>query len=159
MPNTTTGINKKSKTHGHDIPTYSNSKFRRIQNPQSINRKQPSRSHDEVLGDSEDQEAQRDYWITSLHWQQFANKSTNMISRGTLRPRGNYTSRPRGTTPQPRPRLPAYVEVNEEYIVKVEERDEGELPMVRLQYFAEEAARDDVIEDYENYEDDIKTQE
>eukprot|EP00971_Amphidinium_carterae_P348616 6490594-Amphidinium_carterae.2 len=32
------------------------------------------------------------------------NTSINMISRGTLRPRGNYTARPRGTTPQQRQR-------------------------------------------------------
>eukprot|EP00971_Amphidinium_carterae_P019482 383463-Amphidinium_carterae.3 len=52
------------------------------------------------------------------------NKTINMISNRPLRPRGSYTSRPRGTTPQPRQRLPAYIEVNEDHIVKVEERDE-----------------------------------
>eukprot|EP00971_Amphidinium_carterae_P267833 5313660-Amphidinium_carterae.1 len=41
------------------IPTRTTAtKRRRTQNPQSINRKQPIRSHDEVLGDSEDQETQ-----------------------------------------------------------------------------------------------------
>eukprot|EP00971_Amphidinium_carterae_P085520 1691944-Amphidinium_carterae.3 len=76
-----------------------------------------------------------------------SNRGINMISRGSLRPRGSYTTRPRGSPPQPRQRIPAYIEVNEEYIVKVEERDEGELPMIgQLQYFVEEAARDDVIE-------------
>eukprot|EP00971_Amphidinium_carterae_P165574 3282329-Amphidinium_carterae.3 len=44
------------------------------------------------------------------------NGSINMISRGSLRPRGSYTSRPRGTTPQPRQRIPAHIEVNEDHI-------------------------------------------
>eukprot|EP00971_Amphidinium_carterae_P181257 3595686-Amphidinium_carterae.3 len=68
------------------------------------------------------------------------NKTINMISKGALQPRGSYTSRPRGTTPQPRQRLPTYIEENEENIVKVEDNDDE---LARLQYFAEEAARRD----------------
>eukprot|EP00971_Amphidinium_carterae_P089482 1771210-Amphidinium_carterae.2 len=42
------------------------------------------------------------------------------------------------------------------YIVKVEEHDDTDYPLVRLQYFAEEAARDDV--NFENFENnDIKS--
>eukprot|EP00971_Amphidinium_carterae_P142964 2832507-Amphidinium_carterae.1 len=33
------------------------------------------------------------------------NRSVNMITRGQLRPRGNYNRQHRGTTPQPRQRL------------------------------------------------------
>eukprot|EP00971_Amphidinium_carterae_P123040 2435989-Amphidinium_carterae.1 len=48
------------------------------------------------------------------------NRSINMTTRGTLRPRGSQSSRPRGTTPQPRqPRL-QHIQVNETHIVKIE---------------------------------------
>eukprot|EP00971_Amphidinium_carterae_P051286 1009693-Amphidinium_carterae.1 len=51
------------------------------------------------------------------------NKSVNMITRGQLRPRGNYGSRQlRGTTPQPRQRLRSLQHLqDEEDDVKVEE--------------------------------------
>eukprot|EP00971_Amphidinium_carterae_P043433 854780-Amphidinium_carterae.1 len=59
MPYTTTGISQKNEAHRHEIPTCTTTtKRRRTQNPQSINRKQSIRPHDEVLGHSEDQEAQ-----------------------------------------------------------------------------------------------------
>eukprot|EP00971_Amphidinium_carterae_P238522 4735008-Amphidinium_carterae.1 len=75
------------------------------------------------------------------------NKSVNMITRGQLRPRGNYGSRQlRGTTPQPRQRLQRLQdeEVNDltgqEYFVNQAN-----------EYFAEEAAGEDDIEDkYDN---------
>eukprot|EP00971_Amphidinium_carterae_P082020 1622585-Amphidinium_carterae.1 len=39
--------------------------------------------------------------------------SVNMITRGQLRPRGSHNAlRARGTTPQPRQRLPVYQENN-----------------------------------------------
>eukprot|EP00971_Amphidinium_carterae_P109427 2166880-Amphidinium_carterae.1 len=51
------------------------------------------------------------------------NRSINMIgSRGQLRPRGSYMPRTRGTTPQPRQRLPVYIGVTQE--IKVEDFDD-----------------------------------
>eukprot|EP00971_Amphidinium_carterae_P330674 6463836-Amphidinium_carterae.4 len=61
-----------------------------------------------------------------------------MISHRPLRPRGSYTTRPRGSTPQPRQRIPC-ITVNDDHIVKAEDVDDA-TEMVRLQYFAEEAA-------------------
>eukprot|EP00971_Amphidinium_carterae_P025366 500711-Amphidinium_carterae.1 len=47
---------------------------------------------------------------TGLH-PYLGNRSINMITRGQLRPRGSYSStRPRGTTPQPRQLLQVYRE-------------------------------------------------
>eukprot|EP00971_Amphidinium_carterae_P059430 1175217-Amphidinium_carterae.1 len=78
------------------------------------------------------------------------NRSTNMITRGQLRPRGSYMPRPRGPTPQPRQRLPIYIEENED--TKVEEIDD----LTGQQYFdnfVEEAARDDI--NNEHYDHDV----
>eukprot|EP00971_Amphidinium_carterae_P208193 4130890-Amphidinium_carterae.1 len=72
-----------------------------------------------------------------------------MITRGQLRPRGNYGSRQlRGTTPQPRQRLQRLPDEDE---VKVEEVNDltGQEYFVNEanEYLAEEAAREDDIED------------
>eukprot|EP00971_Amphidinium_carterae_P038791 762563-Amphidinium_carterae.1 len=72
-----------------------------------------------------------------------------MITRGQLRPRGSYTStRPRGTTPQPRQRLQIFRE-EDGSTIKVEENDD----LTGQQYFVEEAAREDDI----NYNNDQQT--
>eukprot|EP00971_Amphidinium_carterae_P348236 6490395-Amphidinium_carterae.4 len=71
-----------------------------------------------------------------------------MITKGQLRPRGTYTPRPRGTTPQPRQRFPIYIEEIED--TKVEEIDD----LTGQQYFVEEAARDDI--NNEHYDRDVK---
>eukprot|EP00971_Amphidinium_carterae_P010449 206282-Amphidinium_carterae.1 len=64
-----------------------------------------------------------------------------MITRGQLRPKGSYsTTRPRGTTPQPRQRLQVYRE---------EDGNTNNDFFLHQQYFAEEAAREDDI----NYND------
>eukprot|EP00971_Amphidinium_carterae_P098387 1946206-Amphidinium_carterae.1 len=56
------------------------------------------------------------------------NRSINMITRGQLRPRGSYATRPRGTTPQPRQRLRVYPEENRDdydfFQPKIEDMDE-----------------------------------
>eukprot|EP00971_Amphidinium_carterae_P072289 1429938-Amphidinium_carterae.1 len=75
-----------------------------------------------------------------------------MITRGQLRPRGSYsTTRPRGTTPQPRQRLQVYREEdgsthNDFFLnaTKVEEIDDID-PLTGQQYLVEEAAREDDI--------------
>eukprot|EP00971_Amphidinium_carterae_P154607 3065870-Amphidinium_carterae.1 len=88
------------------------------------------------------------------------NKSINMLHQRPLRPRGSYTTRPRGSTPQPRQREQrklAYIEVNEDYIVKVEEpnHDDEEYRRSRIQYFPGEAANNGDV-NYESQKD-IKT--
>eukprot|EP00971_Amphidinium_carterae_P241688 4798791-Amphidinium_carterae.1 len=63
-------------------------------------------------------------------------RSINMIgSRGSLRPRGSQSSRPRGTTPQPRQRVQIYIPDNDD--IKVEEIDE----LTGLQHFVEAPCR------------------
>eukprot|EP00971_Amphidinium_carterae_P177186 3514009-Amphidinium_carterae.2 len=87
------------------------------------------------------------------------NRSINMIgSRGTLRvydrEEANHASRPRprGTTPQPRQRELQYIEVNETCIVKVDRLENDQQLPGRLQYVAEEAARQDAaIQEYYDY--------
>eukprot|EP00971_Amphidinium_carterae_P254121 5044909-Amphidinium_carterae.1 len=81
------------------------------------------------------------------------NRSIYMIgSRGSLRPRGSQSSRPRGTTPQPRQRLQIYIPDNN--VIKVEEIDQ----LTGLQHFVEEAARrDDIIIEHYDKNDDIKS--
>eukprot|EP00971_Amphidinium_carterae_P199274 3954783-Amphidinium_carterae.1 len=60
------------------------------------------------------------------------NRSINMFgSRGQLRPRESYMPRTRGTMPQPRQRLPVYIEENQD--IKVEEYDD----LTGQQYFVE----------------------
>eukprot|EP00971_Amphidinium_carterae_P334598 6469968-Amphidinium_carterae.1 len=81
------------------------------------------------------------------------NRSINMITRGQLRPRGSQSSRPRGTTPQPRQRLQIYATEYDE--IKLKETDE----LTGLQHVVEEAARRDDIINNEHYDydnDDIK---
>eukprot|EP00971_Amphidinium_carterae_P287839 5714098-Amphidinium_carterae.1 len=56
--------------------------------------------------------------------------------------------RPRGTTPQPRQRLPIDIEENE--ATKVEDIDD----LTGQQYFVEEAVRDDI--NNEHYDHDVK---
>eukprot|EP00971_Amphidinium_carterae_P310611 6172028-Amphidinium_carterae.1 len=82
-----------------------------------------------------------------------------MITRGQLRPRGSYGSRQlRATTPQPRQRICRLLHLqDEEDDVKVEEVDDltGQEYFVNEmnEYYAEEAARDDDIEEkYDNNE-------
>eukprot|EP00971_Amphidinium_carterae_P147462 2922266-Amphidinium_carterae.1 len=76
-----------------------------------------------------------------------------MITRGQLRPRGNYgSSQLRGTTPQPRQRLRRLQHLqDDEDDVKVEEVNDltGQEHFVNEanEYLAEEAAREDDIED------------
>eukprot|EP00971_Amphidinium_carterae_P236424 4692025-Amphidinium_carterae.1 len=80
------------------------------------------------------------------------NHSVNMITRGQLRPRGSYATRPRGTTPQPRQRLRVYQEENMDNVFfqpKIEAMDD----LTGQEYFAEEAAREDDI----NYYNEIET--
>eukprot|EP00971_Amphidinium_carterae_P069214 1369580-Amphidinium_carterae.2 len=93
------------------------------------------------------------------------NKSSiNMISRRPLRLRGSSTKRPRGTSPRPRQRI-SCIAVEEEYIVKAEDTDDA-TEMVRLQYFAEEAAinkllraSDSFYGSYYQWEDSVTTGE
>eukprot|EP00971_Amphidinium_carterae_P203482 4038138-Amphidinium_carterae.1 len=83
------------------------------------------------------------------------NKSSiNMISHRPLRQRGSYTTRPRATTPQPRQRTQCTpcLTVEEDYIIKADDDDDA-TEMVRLQYSAEEAARDDVNNEKNNKND------
>eukprot|EP00971_Amphidinium_carterae_P149020 2954561-Amphidinium_carterae.1 len=59
MLDTTTRTDEKNQAHRHEIPTCTTAaKRRRTKNTQSIDREQSERPHDEVLGDSKDQEAQ-----------------------------------------------------------------------------------------------------
>eukprot|EP00971_Amphidinium_carterae_P020101 396041-Amphidinium_carterae.1 len=59
MFDTTTGIDEKNQAHRHEISTCTTTtKRRRTENPQGFYREQPERPHDEVPGDSKDQEAQ-----------------------------------------------------------------------------------------------------
>eukprot|EP00971_Amphidinium_carterae_P122696 2429003-Amphidinium_carterae.1 len=77
------------------------------------------------------------------------NRSVNMITRGQLRPRGSYATRPRGTTPQPRQRLRVYKEENmgnDFFQPKIEDELTGQ------EYFAEEVAREDDINYYNEIE-------
>eukprot|EP00971_Amphidinium_carterae_P065789 1303579-Amphidinium_carterae.2 len=146
MPNTTTGPHQKNKTHQHKISACSTTtKRRRTQDAQSIARKQPFKSHDEILGNSKNQEAQRNNRITSLHWQQSHQHVARSRFTTTTTERKPYSKIERNYSTT-KARIPC-ITVNEDHIVKVEDmHDKTEL--VRLQYFAEEAARDDV--NYEN---------
>eukprot|EP00971_Amphidinium_carterae_P129065 2556685-Amphidinium_carterae.1 len=75
-----------------------------------------------------------------------------MITRGQLRPRGSHNAlRARGTTPQPRQRLQVYQEQNlgNDFFLnatKIEDMHE----LTGQEYFAEEAAREDDINNYNN---------
>eukprot|EP00971_Amphidinium_carterae_P208560 4137902-Amphidinium_carterae.1 len=84
-----------------------------------------------------------------------------MITRGQLRPRGQYAGQLRGTTPQPRQRLRRLQHLQDgDNDVKVEEVNDltGQEHFVNQaneyemnEYHAEEAAREDDIEDkYDN---------
>eukprot|EP00971_Amphidinium_carterae_P272536 5409526-Amphidinium_carterae.1 len=76
-----------------------------------------------------------------------------MITRGQLRPRGAYNrQQPRGTTPQPRQRVHRVQHddiMTNDFIPKVEIEDVNDLTGQPYydEYFAEEAAKEDDIED------------
>eukprot|EP00971_Amphidinium_carterae_P294945 5856521-Amphidinium_carterae.1 len=72
-----------------------------------------------------------------------------MITRGQLRPRGSYHNRQhRGTTPQPRQRVQHEQIMREDFVQpKIEDIDDLTGQHYFDEHFAEEAAKEDDIDD------------